>query len=114
MKKAFTNTITMIGFLVFLLLGTVGQNHGAANVAMFFVWVISLASFSYLNDKAIAGLVKDPHPFTPLYITLPLQVAAAIIMAWYGWIWTASVFVVGCLLGGYAREKWKRQRGEIT
>lgn len=114
MKKTIINIVSMIGVGVFLFLGTVGQNHGAANVATFFIWVFSLASFSYLSEQAIANLVKDPSPFTTPWISFPFQIASLVIMAWYGWIWTASIYIVSCILGLYAREEWKSRRGELA
>ncbi len=91
--------LTRAIFAACLYLGTAGGIEGAANVAQFFAWLVSIASFSFLSD----GIVRKSHqrkpPTVSLWTYTVFNATVITVMVWYGWIWTASVFALGSLIG---------------
>ena len=88
----------MLGFLACLWLGTVGKIDGAANVALLWVWIGFVSGFVALSDDAVRAYQAKGPPPAPDWIDVPLDVAAIVLMAWHGWMWSAAAYTVHVLL----------------
>ena len=84
----------MSTFIACLGAGTVLDINGAANIALFHVWMSFVFSFAMLSNKTVL-VVQAKGPFAaPRWLDLCIDTYAVLLMLWYGWIFSAIAYTI--------------------
>jgi len=77
-----------------LYFGLVEGIQGAANIAQFYIWFVSVLSLFALSDKCVRDFQQKGLPITSDWLVTPHNFAVLALLLWYGWIWSACAWTV--------------------
>lgn len=98
MKRFALYWFTTSCFMACLYLGTVKGVEGAANVALLYVWFSSVCALFVFSDDVVRSYQKRGPPPAPAWVDVPIDIVAIMLMAWHGWVWSATAYTLHVLL----------------
>jgi len=81
-----------------LYFGLVEGIQGAANIAQFYIWFVSLVSLVCLSDKFVRERQKKGDFIMSAWLATPQNLAVLALLLWYGWTWSAGAYLVKIIL----------------
>jgi hypothetical protein len=93
-----------------LLAGLVYGIQGAMNVGIMMVWITVYLRFCMLYSKAVDEVVSEGHePAVPMPVSWALDLSVVLLLAWFGWIWTASFYLIAAMIQFSALDAAKKR-----
>jgi len=110
----FIRYLSLNGLLFGLLwFGLVEHVQGALNVGLFFVWVLSAASLSFLTEPVVVSTSRKGFS-APYWFDVTFDLTIIGLLVWYGCLWSAGAYLFHMIMICALREKVKELNNAIN
>ena len=88
--------------------------EGAQNIVLLISWaMIAMSPLAIFDPVIEAAAEKKYKPSIPEWVDVSLDVAIVIVLAWFGWMWTASFYFIHIFFMASFKMRVKEKTAEM-